>query len=191
MAQQCSSVLIQFGCVEQSAGDDLVANGIDQRDEMGAAVIAELGGGDGHFDLDNLNARSPQQGRQTPADEAITPAGVEHGMEGVQQKIPRRMRRLTEPGYIVHVREDQRSAGPQQREHFRHEGLAGRHIDQDKPLVHEIIRVFLKTGVQRVCLHHPHVPQPAFGDFGTRHLHEAGLSFKSHDRSGLANTLRQ
>ena|GEM_PF-3945085 len=57
--------------------------------------------------------------------------------------------------------------------------------------MHEIISVFLKISVQSVCLYHSHVAQPALGDFGTRHLHEARLSFKSHYRSVRSNALRQ
>lgn len=124
MAQQRVSVATHFGFVQQSAGDDLAANGIDQREQMGPTAIARPGGGGGHPDVDILNTRSPQQGRQTPSGEAVTPAGMEHGMEGVQQDIPRRMRRLTQPGYVVHIHQSERSAGAEQREHLRQECLA-------------------------------------------------------------------
>ena len=104
MAQQRFSVFIQLEFVQQSADDYLVANGIDHREQMRATVITQLGGGDSDLDLDILNTCSPQQGRQTPADETITTASMEHSMEGIQQNIPRRMWWLTQPGYIVHIR---------------------------------------------------------------------------------------
>ncbi len=84
MAQQCFFVFVQFGFAQHSAGDNLVANGIDHRGQMRAIVIARLGSGDRRLDLNISNTRSPQQGRQTPADEFITSASVEHSKESIE-----------------------------------------------------------------------------------------------------------
>lgn len=57
--------------------------------------------------------------------------------------------------------------------------------------MHEIIGVLLEAGVQGVGVHHSHVAQPACGDFGARHLHEARLPFESHHRSVRSDALGQ
>src|SRR6187455_1151813 len=56
MADQCFPVFFQFGLVEQSCGDDLLANGINQRYEVRATVVSEHWRFDGYFDLDIFNA---------------------------------------------------------------------------------------------------------------------------------------
>jgi len=75
VAEKSLSVFIQFGFVQQSARDDLVANRIDQRDQMRAAVIAGLGDADSHFDLDILNAGSRSKpGKRRPMKPSPPPA---------------------------------------------------------------------------------------------------------------------
>src|ERR1017187_5993246 len=67
MASQCFSVFIQFGLFEQSLSDDRFANGVNERDEVRAAVIPQEWRFDGHFYLDILNTGCAQQHRQPPA----------------------------------------------------------------------------------------------------------------------------
>jgi len=69
-------VFIQFGLFEQSFDDDLVANGVNARNKVRAAIVPQLGRFDGYSYLDILNAGCTQQHREPPANKAVSAARV-------------------------------------------------------------------------------------------------------------------
>jgi hypothetical protein len=62
-ARQRFSVFIQFGLFDQSFDDDLVANGVNDRNKVRGVIVPQLGRFDRHSYLDVLNAACTQQHR--------------------------------------------------------------------------------------------------------------------------------
>jgi len=162
---------------------------LDQRDQMRPAVVANRGCLDRHLYLDVLNAGSAKQDRKFAAYKSIAAGRMEDGVKCVQQDVPRRMRRLAQPGYGVHVFESDCSARAKQRQHFFQERLAIGHIDEDQPLVYQVECAFLQAGIKRVSLNDRDVSQRAPNDFGARHLRKALLAFKADDSATRTDAL--
>src|ERR1044071_1545141 len=96
-------VLTQLCFIEHFIGDDLVANGVDERREVRAAIVAQGRRFDRHFCLNIFYTSGVQEDRKSSANKTIAAARMKDRMKGVQQDIPRWMCRLAEPGDIVHV----------------------------------------------------------------------------------------
>src|SRR5260221_617703 len=96
MLRQGLPVLIQLCFIEHSVGDDLVANGVDEREEVRAAIVAKGRRFDRHLCLDIPYASGVQEDRKPSANITVTATRVKDCMKSVQQDVPRQMRRLAE-----------------------------------------------------------------------------------------------
>src|SRR4029079_12687464 len=111
MLRQGLPMLIQFCFIEHSVDDYLVANRVDERKEVRAAIVAKGRCFDRHFCLDIAYASGVQEDRKPSANITVTATRVKDCVKSVKQDVPRRMRRLAEPRDIVHVLKRHRSAG--------------------------------------------------------------------------------
>lgn len=136
MLRQSLPMFIQLCFIEHFVGNYLVANGIDERQEMRATIVAKGWRFDRHFCLNVFYASGLQEDWKSSANITIATARVKDCMKSVQQYVPRRMRRLAEPRNIVHVLKRYRSTRAKQGKHFRKKRFASGYIYQYQSLMH-------------------------------------------------------
>lgn len=193
MGLECAPMCFEGVLCQIPTRYDLGLRDIEYPQSVRAPLLVQLDGTTMNLHANVCQSHLPKKPRQAASHRSIAVRILHRCPIGVIERVPRRMRRVNEVGSFIPACHGDDPARLRQMDHLgKQSALISRwHVDQHKPLVHQIERGWAEITRECIPFNDRHVAQAAARNFVLCHGGEFRLTLDPDNLALRSNTLRE